>query len=938
MVKKRLGLALVGLLVLTMLTAVEGQGQIPTPTFGKYRVGDDYFLANYTQLREYWATLDKLSDRMKVVEIGTTEEGRPMIMAIITSPENHKKLERYKEISRSLARAEGITEEQARAMAAEGKAVVWQDGGLHATEVVNGQVLFEQAYQMVSRNDPETLRILDDVILLLVPANPDGLELVADWYMREPDPKRRTTRLPRLYQKYTGHDNNRDSFMATQAETQAINRQLYIEWMPQIVYNAHQTGPAGTILFVPPFRDPFNYNIDPLVVNGIDMVSAAIANRFMLERKPGFASREEASYSTWSNGMMRTTTYFHNQIGILTEISGHPTPMQIGLVLDRQLPHNDLPMPIPPQEIWHLRQSVDYVISVQRAILDTASRNKDLFLYRMWRMGMNSIERGSTDHWTIQPTWIYEAKARAAADAAAEDSRLAGEMRVGSATTVPSKYYDMMRTPERRDPRGYIIPSDQPDMPTVREFVNTLIKAGIEVHRATSAFDVGGRKYPAGSYVLKAAQAFRPHLRDMMEPQDHPNDFAYPGGPPRPPYDMTGYTLAYQMGIEFDRILDAFDGPFEKLPFGELIPVTPGKVTGPARGRAAGYLLSHQVKHSFTATNRLLAAKEQVYWLRAPLTVDGKTYPAGTIYIPAKATTRPVLEKLSAEIGIDFEGISRRPGGEALELRPVRVGLLDVYGGSMPSGWVRFMFERLFQFTTFEVVYPPQLDAGNLKAKYDVLIFMDNIPRSATERPRQAESPQNLPPEWADKVGSVTVDKTIPAIRQFVEEGGAVIAVGSATNIAYHFGLPVANHLVEWTPDGQERPLTTDKYFVPGALVAASVDNTHPLAYGLGETVDVFFNRSPVFRLQPDAATKAASVVAWYPSEKAVRSGWGWGQAYLKNGVAALEAPLGKGKVFLFGPEVTFRAEPWGTFPLFFNAIYYGGARPVNLGRAGMSN
>lgn len=938
MVKKRLGLALVGLLVLVMLAAVQGQGQIPTPTFGSYRVGDDYFLANYTQLREYWSTLDTLSDRMKVVEIGTTEEGRPMVMAIITSPENHKNLERYKQISHSLARAEGITEEQAKAMAAEGKAVIWEDGGLHATEVVNGQVLFEQAYQMVTRNDPETLRILDDVILLLVPANPDGLELVADWYMRESDPKLRTTRLPRLYQKYTGHDNNRDSFMATQAETQAINRQLYVEWMPQVVYNAHQTGPAGTILFTPPFRDPFNYNMDPLVPAGIDMVSSAIAHRFTMEGKAGFASRQEASYSTWSNGMMRTTTYLHNQVGILTEISGHPTPMQIGLVLDRQLPHNDLPMPIPPQQVWHFRQSIDYIISAQRAILDVASRNKDLFLHRMWRMGMNSIERGSTDHWTIQPSWVYEAKAAAAAEAAAEDARRAGEVRVGSATSVPPKYYDMMRTPERRDPRGYIIPSDQDDMPTVREFVNTLIKGGIEVHRATSAFEVGGKSYPAGSYVLEAAQAFRPHLRDMMEPQDHPNDFDYPGGPPRPPYDMTGYTLAFQMGIEFDRVLDAFDGPFEKLPFGELVPVAPGKVTAPARGRAVGYLLSHQVKHSFTATNRLLAAKEQVYWLRAPLTVEGKTYPAGTIYVPAKGTTRALLETLSAEIGVDFEGISRRPGGEALELRPVRVGLLDQYGGSMPSGWVRFMFERSFQFTTFEVVYPPQLDAGNLKAKYDVLIFMDGIPRTTTERPRGSQPPPNLPPEWADKVGSVTVDRTIPAIRQFVEEGGAVIAVGGATSIAYHFGLPVANHLVEWTPDGQERPLTTEKYFVPGSLVTASVDNSHPLAYGLEETVDVFFNRSPVFRLEPDATSKGASVVAWYASEKPVRSGWGWGQAYLKNGVAAVETTLGKGKVFLFCPEVTFRAEPWGTFPFFFNAIYYGGAKPVNLGRTGTND
>ena len=276
MVKKRIGLALLLVLALLAVPALQGQGQFPPPKFGQATVGDDYFLANYTQLQEYWAALDKASDRMKVVEIGKTREGRPMIMAIITSPENHKNLEKYKDIAVRLARAEGITEEEARTLASQGKAVIWEDGGLHATEIVNSETLFWTAYQFVSQNDPETMRILNDVILLLTPVNPDGMELVANWYMRDPDPKQRNMQMPRLYHKYVGHDNNRDSFMANQPETEAINRQMFIEWMPQIVYNAHQTGPEGAILFMPPFRDPFNYNYDPLVPIGIDMVSAAI--------------------------------------------------------------------------------------------------------------------------------------------------------------------------------------------------------------------------------------------------------------------------------------------------------------------------------------------------------------------------------------------------------------------------------------------------------------------------------------------------------------------------------------------------------------------------------------------------------------------------------------------------------------------------------------
>ncbi len=939
MLRKRVGFVLVALL-LAGVAAAQGQAQIPAPKFGQDTVGDDYFLANYTQLREYWATLDKLSDRMTVVDIGTTAEGRPMMMAIITAPENHKALDRYKEISRSLARAEGITEDQARALASEGKAVIWEDGGLHATEIVNSQVLFHQAYQMVTRNDPETLRILKDVILLLVPVNPDGLELTANWYMREPDRTKRNMQIPRLYQKYVGHDNNRDSFMANQPETQAINRQLYVDWIPQVVYNAHQTGPVGAILFSPPFRDPFNYNQDPLVPIGIDTVSAAITSRFLAEGKAGSASRDEASYSTWSNGMERSTTYFHNQIGILTEISGNPTPMKIDLVLDRQLPSGNLPMPIPPQQVWHFKQSIDYILSAQRAILDLASRDKDLFLYRIWRMGMNSIERGSKDHWTLQPTWIEEAKAAAAKEARAEDARREGETRVGSAVVSPAKYYDMMRTPERRDPRGYIITADQPDLLTVRKFLNALIQGGIEVQRATSTFQVAGKSYPAGSYVLKAAQAFRPHLRDMMEPQDHPNDFFYPGGPPKPPYDMTGYTLAFQMGVRFDRVLEAFDGPFEKLTPGKLIDLQAGKVVAPVRGRAAGYLLSHQVKDSFTATNRLLQAGEEVYWLKAPQTVGSTTYPVGTIYIPAKKTTKPLLDKLAAEIGLTFDSTAKKPDGEALKLRTVRVGLWDRYGGSMSSGWVRWMFEQQFQFPNFEVVYPNQLDAGNLRAKYDVLIFMEGIPRTDGDRgfERDGAIPGNLPPEWADKTGTVSVAKTVPALRQFVEEGGTLIAVGSATNIAYHLNLPVTDHLVEKNAKGELRPLPSSKYFIPGSLVTMALDTTNPLAYGMPETVDAFFNRSPAFGVADDAAAKGARKVAWYPSDKPVHSGWGWGQQYLKGGAAAIDASLGRGKVFLLCPEVTFRGEPHATFPLFFNAIYYGSAQPVNMARPRQTN
>src|SRR5436190_13414820 len=336
------------LLIVALLTAsfLSAQSQITTPQqqFG-FNIGDDYVLVNYTRYVDYLKKLDAESDRLTVQEIGKSSEGRPMYLAIITSPENQKKLARYKEISDRLAYAEGLTEEQARALAAEGKAVVWIDGGIHANEVLGAQQLIENIYQLVSRTDPETMRFLNDVVILNCLVNPDGMEMVSNWYMQEREPTRRSTsNLPRLYNKYAGHDDNRDFYMTALAETEAINRVLFRDWFPQIVYDHHQTGPAGAVMFSPPFRDPFNYFLDPMVISLLDEVGAAMHSRFAMESKGGVTSRSGANYSTWWNGGLRTSPYFHNQIGLLTETIGSPTPVEIAFVPGKVIPNTDTPL------------------------------------------------------------------------------------------------------------------------------------------------------------------------------------------------------------------------------------------------------------------------------------------------------------------------------------------------------------------------------------------------------------------------------------------------------------------------------------------------------------------------------------------------------------------------------------------------------------------
>jgi hypothetical protein len=871
----------------------------PKEEFG-FNFGDDYQLTTYQQLATYWQKLDRESDRMVLQEIGRTSEGRPHLMAIVTSPENHKNLARIREISRRLALAENLTDDQARALARAGKAVVWIDGGLHASEVLGAQQLGEMIYQMVSRTDEETMRFLNDTVILFVHANPDGHDLVAGWYMRNPVPEKRSSAgLPLLYHHYIGHDNNRDFFASTQKETENINRVLYHEWSPQILYNHHQSGPAGTVFWSPPFRDPFNYNYDPMLVLGLQQLGLTIHARMAAEGKPGASSRTSGAYDGWWNGGIRNTAAFHNVLAILTEMIGSPTPMRIPFVLPRQLPNSDLTFPIAPQ-VWHFRQSIEYSITANRAVLDFASRWRETVLFNVYQMGRNSIARGSTDTWTPAPHRYTSLATKLGVPVTA------GGGGGGGGGANPERDAAMMaaiRDPQFRDPRGYIIPSSQADFPTAVKFINALREVGIKVQRATRDFEVQGRKYPAGSFVIMTAQSFRPHVIDMFEPQDHPDNIPFAGAAPTPPYDHAGWTLAFQMGVEFDRVLEGFTGPFEAVTDWNVKPPA-GKVTTMAG--AAGYLISHRMVDSFVALNRLLAAKEEAYWLAD-----------GSWYVPARPSTRAALEKVAVDLGVGATATAEQPPAGARKLRSPRVGLWDQYGGSMDSGWARWILEQ-YQFN-FEKVFAPTLDAGNLNAKYDVLVFVEGgIPAAGSKPPTQPNA-ADIPEQHRPLLGYVTADRTIPALRQFVENGGTIITIGaSSTNLARHLGLPIADHLVE-----NGKPLPAAKFYAPGSVMTAKVDVTHPIAHGMTERTDIFFDTSPLFRLETAAGAQGIKPVAWFDTATPLKSGWAWGQQYMQHGVAAVEAPMGKGRVLLFGPEIMKRAQPHGTFKFLFNGIYY---------------
>lgn len=900
---------------------------VPSPEseFGK-AVGADHFLANYTQLCSYWQKLAQSSDRIRLERIGTTSYGQAMWTAIVTSPANHAKLEVYRLLNERLARAKDTDPRTADRLIQEGKPVVWIDAGMHANESVAAQNIIELSYRLCSRDDVETRRILDEVICLITPANPDGMEMIANAYMATGT----VGGLPVLYQRYIGHDNNRDYYMLNMPESRAIANMLYRRWYPQIVYNHHQTAPRGTVIFTPPFRDPFNYNFDPLIVRGIEIVAAHMNWRFTREDKAGVISRTGATYSTWWNGGLRTTAYFHNMIGILTEVFGHPTPSKIVQGKDRRLPYGDYPLPIATQAKWHARQTIEYLQTANYAILDYASRYGDELQQDMWRIGRRAIEDGSRDTWKPTPAMVAK-MANDNDDAPFKDA-------------------------STRTPRAYVIPRDQTDFAAAVRFVEALRDCGIEVQRARRAFEHDGRSYPSGSFVVRCDQAFRAHVLDMFEPQWHPDDVAATGEPIRP-YDSAGWTLALQMGVDFTRVFDEVQGPFDEV--GDTIDVLAGRVDAAERG----WLLALGNANAYRAIHRLQAAAIQLYMGVAQM--DDLTSPAleNMVWIPKSEASSSLVAQLAADLGLDFVGCDTRPNFEPGTLRRLercRVGLFDVFGGHMPTGWTQWVLEQ-FGFAV-ELVRGDRVIAGDLGKDFDVLIFMTGLP-SFSDRPRERPARVDrealtklqaaLPPfeDWSHIAAWKTVltrDNAASALRDFVAGGGSILGVQeSAEALVKLFDLPFRSGIrVDTKGVGgqeQQRAANRSEFFIPGSLIRVRYDGATLLGCdpddGRPEPL-VMFRRSPVFEAvtrddttaEPSEHSRRLGAVMTpmlYADTDQLASGWAIGQQELAGKVAAIQAEYGDGQVFVFGPDMLYRGQSWSSFHPVFRAILSARSRKV---------
>jgi hypothetical protein len=488
-----------------------------------FKPGDDRTIADWGQITNYFTRLDAASERVQMRTLGRTTLGRPLVVAFISAPENIRNLAKYQDIQRRLADprlAPGEAERDALVRA--GKTVVAISCSIHSTEIVASQMSMQLAYELASAEDDATREILQNTILLLIPAaNPDGVDIVADWYRKTLGTPHEGTEPPELYHHYAGHDNNRDWFMLNLRETQLVTRLFWREWFPQVVYDVHQQGANGSRFFVPPFFDPPNPHIPPLLLREVGLIGHKIAADLQAEGRQGVITN--ALYDTWWHGGFRTAPYYHNSVGILTEAASarlmspvEVTREQLARSSSRGMPSALQPatnFPDPwPGGTWRARDIMAIELTASRAVLSMAAKYRERYLRNFYELGRRGVE---------------------------------GAGGRGDAEI------------------GYVIPAGQGKDANVAKLVDALVEQGVEVHRLerelhVTASGTRGTVYndlaqnppvmPAGSYLILLAQPYRANIKALFEKQIYPDRRTAAGEAERP-YDVAGWTLPMQMGV-----------------------------------------------------------------------------------------------------------------------------------------------------------------------------------------------------------------------------------------------------------------------------------------------------------------------------------------------------------------------------------------------------
>jgi Zinc carboxypeptidase len=801
---------LAAILVLVSFSAL-AQPLAPPPTpeshFG-HPIGVDRELLDWDKVVSYFQALAKTSDKIRVEELGKTTEGRPFIAATISSAATLRNLDHYREIQSKLADPRRTTAEESAALANEGKTVVLITCSIHATEVASTHSAIQFTYNLLTQDTPKFRAILDNLIILLVPSqNPDGLDIVTRWYRKTLGTPFEGTSPPELYHKYVGHDNNRDWYIFSQPETRLTVARLLNAWHPQIVYDVHQQGSYASRMFVPPWLNPIDPNVDATLAQEGNYLGLGMAADLTAAGKKGVVTN--ALYDFWSPA--RHYMAYHAGVRILSEAASaslaSPLTVRPDQIQTTGLGYNPRERSwnyLQPWEggTWRIGDIVDYqLIAFESLLYEAALRRVDL-LRDFYAVGRRAVARTS--------------------------------------------------------PYAFVIPRSQMDPGSSRKMLEALSFGDVEIGRASDAFAAGGKRYPEGSYIIRMQQPYSSYAKTLLERQHYPDLRLYPGGPPQRPYDVTAQTLPLLMGVTTDTV----DAPF---------------------GVASNLTKSFEFEQSVAATPGALSASDSDTWRAV-----NKIWSGGA----------PVYR--SVVTGDFFAQLP--PAIESAKISRPRIALYKSYTPAIDEGWTRWLLED-FGFA-YQNVVNPEIDAGNLRQRFDVIVFPD---QPASQIANGFE-PGTMPREYAGGLRA----KAVANLRNFAEQGGTLVFLNRSANYAVeHLHLDVKN-VVAGVPDRD--------FYSPGSLLNATLDTRNAVAKGLPENIAIWTEDSPAWEVP---ANSKDFVVARYPDEHLLASGWLLGESYIKGRAAVVEVPIGQGEAVLFGMRPQYRAQSYQAFKLFFNSLVF---------------